>query len=341
MAVTIKDIAREAGISVSAVSKALNGKSDIGDELKQRIRSIAEELGYKKNMLASRLVTMKSNTIGVFIFSRSKIKNTESTAFAYLNTMLDTVKARGYDIVLFSIETNYSISKSYIDLCIERQVEGAIFIGFEDQDPHLEELLGSDFPVILIEKRAVGAQVSCVTIDNEKGIQAGMNYLQGLGHERIAFIKGHFAAEVSRIRYETYVKCLEKTHTLPEGLVYEGDFSLESGYKIGRDIAKGSDRPTAVFAANDLMAIGLMYAFHESRVLVPQEISVMGFDNFSISKYVHPRLTTVSQDFVEVAIKAVELLFEMIHNGVEPREIVLDPELVVRDSCMMCMMCGK
>ncbi len=336
MSITIKDIARTMGISVSSVSKALNDKSDISEEMKEKIRKTASDLGYRKNMLATRLVKMKSNTIGVFIFSRTKIKNTDSTAFFYVNTMLDAIKGRGYDIVLFSIESSSSQNKSYLDLCAERHVEGAIFIGFEKDDPQIEELCQTKLPILMIEKMASGQNMSCITVDNKKGIQLGMKYLFDLGHKRIAFIKGHFAAEVSQKRFETYCSEMDSRNLSSEGLIYEGDFSLDSGYKIGNEIAATRPLPTAIFSANDLMAIGVMRAFYEKGIAVPSKVSLIGFDNFEISKYTQPRLTTIAQNFHELAIKGIELLFDMIDRHIKPRDIYLEPELVVRESCSRC-----
>lgn len=333
MMTTIKDIAREMGISVSTVSKALNDKSDISDRLKERVRKTAAELGYKRNMLATRLVKMKSCTIGVFIFSRTKIKNTDSTAFFYVNTMLDAIKGRGYDIVLFSIEGTASHAKSYLDLCAERHVEGAIFIGFEKNDTQLEELRHTSLPILMIEKMASGENISCITVDNRKGIQLGMRYLFDLGHSRIAFIKGHFAAEISQIRYDTYLEEMEQRGLPTDGLVYEGDFTLDGGYKIGKEIPAHGQLPSAVFCSNDLMAIGVIRAFYEREIMVPGDVSVIGYDNFDITKYIQPRLTTISQNFHEMAIKGIELLFDMIDQKIKPRDVYLDPELIVRESC--------
>lgn len=333
MSITIKDIAKEMGISVSTVSKALNDRSDISLKVKEKVRSTSKKMGYKKNILASRLVNMKSNTLGVFIFSRSKIKNTESSAFKYLNVMLDETKKQGYDIVLFSSDTRLKSTKSYVDLCTERQVEGAVFIGFEIGDPHLQELMESDLPVVLIEKITSGNRISCITTDNKKGIRLGLQYLFELGHERIAYVKGHDKAEVSHIRFETYKKLMEEKGFFNENLIFEGDFSLDSGYKVGLEIAGLDQLPTAVFAANDLMAIGLIRALHEQGISVPDDISVMGFDNFEISKFVRPPLTSISQDFTEIAVRAINLLLDMINNETKPRDVFLDPELIVRESC--------
>ncbi|MBN1500012.1 MAG: LacI family DNA-binding transcriptional regulator [Spirochaetes bacterium] len=333
MAVTIKDIAVEMGITPSSVSKALNEKSDVSTDLKRKVRQVAQEMGYKKNMLAVRLVTMKSNTLGVFIFSRTKIRNSESTAYKYLNIMLNEAKKYGYDIVLFSIESSLSENKSYIDLCRERQVEGALFIGFENNDYHLEELVHSGLPVVMIEKNISSENTGCVMVDNAGGISLGMNYLFTLGHEKIAFIKGHFAAELSEIRFSQYRKMMEEKNIYSDRLVFEGDFSLESGYAVGLRISEMPELPDAVFASNDLMAIGVIRAFSEKGIKIPDDISLIGFDNFEIGKYVQPKLTTIAQNFSDIAESAVTMIFNMINSGLHGRSVLLDPELIVRESC--------
>ncbi|MCG8571320.1 MAG: LacI family transcriptional regulator [Spirochaetes bacterium] len=332
MPVTIKDIALKTGLSVSAVSKALNDKGDISEEQKAKVRQIAERLGYKKNILASRLVNQKSNTLGLFIFSRNLMWSSENSAFKYLSTIMDEVKKRQYDILLFSVDSDLANRQSYIDMCLERQVEGVIYIGLGSNDPHLEEIRQTDIPTVVLEHTLTGKNISSVGIDNQKGIDLALNYLEELDHTKIAFIKGFNDVELSQVRFETYCEYMKKKSQYHESWVIQGDFSLKSGYDGGNQIAKLTDKPTAILAANDLMAIGAIGALTEQNISVPQDISVIGYDNFDISKYITPRLTTIDQNFKQMATVVIHLLFEMIQHNIQGKQVLIDPELIVRDS---------
>lgn len=333
MAVTIKDIAKKANISVSTVSKALNNRSDVSDQVKRDIKILAKEMGYKKNIMASRLVNRKSNTLGVFIYSKNNIKEeSETTAFKYIKTLLNETKKSGYDLILFSIDSNTSEEQSYIDLCTERQVEGAIFIGFESGDKQLEEIINSDLPVVLIERYAVGQHVSSITFDNFYGMNLALNYLLSLNHKRIAFIKGK-TTPISEGRTSIFREFMSDRDLYSEDLIYNGDYTLESGYKIGCEIVNSKMLPTAVFSSSDLMAVGLIRAFDDYGIKVPEDISIIGYDDFEICKYVKPRLTTVAQDFYAMASKSTEVLLDMINNKTSNIQIIIKPELIIRDSC--------
>ncbi len=333
MAVTIKDIAKKANISVSTVSKALNDRKDVSDNMKDQIKALAKEMGYKKNIMASRLVNMKSNTIGVFVFSRNKLKReSETTDFKYIKTLLDETKKKGYDLILFSVDKDDKTSKSYIDLCTERQVEGAIFIGFQSGDVGLNEIIESDLPIVMIERFSKGTNVSSITFDNFYGVTTALNYLQSLNHNKIAFIKGR-STPISRGRFAIYEEYMKSKSLFSEDLVYQGDYTLESGYKVGLELIEKDKLPTAILSSSDLMAIGVIRAFDDNDIRVPEDVSIIGYDDFEISKYVTPRLTTIAQDFYSVAIKSIEVLLDMINSDGEAGEIIIKPKLILRESC--------
>lgn len=336
MSVTIKDIAKKANTSVSTVSKALNNKKDISDAVKNKIQKIAIEMGYNKNILASRLVSKKSNTIGVFFLSRFKEKRkSESAANKYINTMLDEIQNKGYDLILFSINSDITQNKSYIELCKERQVEGAIFIGFQDDDPYISEIESSKIPIVMIERSSNGNRVSSIKFDNKEGITQALEYLTSLNHTKIAFIRGETKSEPAQERFQYYKEFMRKKDIYNENLVYEGDYTLKEGYNLGLLISKYKQKPTAVLSSNDLMAIGLMKAFNEKDILIPDDISVIGYDNFEISKYTTPRLTTISQDFNLVATTAIKLILDMIKNNADSQNIVITQNIIKRESCLI------
>lgn len=333
MAVTIKDIAKKANISVSTVSKALNDRSDVSEEVKTQIKTIAKEMGYKKNIMASRLVNKKSNTIGVFVYSHNKLKKeSETTAFKYIKTLLDETKKRGYDLTLFSVDKDVKQTKSYIELCTERQVEGAIFIGFESEDQLLQEIAKSDLPIVMIERFCKGNNVSSTTFDNFHGVNLALNYLYSLNHRSIAFVRGKITP-TSKGRTSIYTEFMKDREIFNNELIYSGDYTLESGYKIGCEIINKKVLPTAILSSNDLMAIGLIRAFNDYGINIPEDISIIGYDDFEICKYIKPRLTTISQDFYSMATQSVELLLKMINNKTSNHQVIIKPELIIRESC--------
>ncbi|MCF8001443.1 MAG: LacI family transcriptional regulator [Halanaerobiales bacterium] len=336
MSITIKDIANELDISVTAVSKALNDRKDISDELKSKVKKVAEEMNYSPNTIAQRLVNNKSNTIGVFVLSRQpeeKIREEENFGFKFLTGILEESNKRGYDILLFSTNSDLIKEKSYLKLCRERKVEGAVFTGLRLDDPHLEEIRNSEIPISIIDTYIEGENVGYVTTDNEAGVNKALNHLWSLGHRNIAMVNGHKKAQISKIRFKYFEKFLKNRNSFNPELVFEGDFSMDSGYKCAQKIIEldKDHRPTAIFAASDLMAIGIIKAFKDANLNIPEEISIVGFDNIFTGEYVKPSLTTISQNAIEMGEKAVEMIINESFRS--QKEIYIKPELVKRDSC--------
>lgn len=332
MRATIKDIAKKAGVSVTAVSKALNDKDDISDALKEKIRAIADEIGYTKNTIASRLVMRKSNTLGVFILSRYKVSSEENTAFKFLGGIIEVANKKKYDVILFSTDSEILENKSYMELCRERQVEGAIFIGLEVDNPYLEELENSKIPVCLIDAFLDGENVTSVSSDNRRGVHQALEYLVGLGHREIGFVNGHMKAFVSHQRYDAYIEFMKGKNLLNKDYLYDGDFSIERSYKLGQEIGRADNRPTAVLVSGDMSTYGLIKGLRDEGLEIPRDISVISYDNFKINAYLTPELTSVSQGISMMGKEAAESVFELIENG-SCENKTLPTNLIVRKSC--------
>lgn len=332
MRITIKDIARELGLSAAAVSKALNNKDDISDEIKEKVKQKAKEMNYKKNETAARLVSNKSYTIGVFIFARDKIKMEESSAFKFIEVYLNKVKSLGYDVLLFSIDDDNDINNSILKLCLERSVEGVIIIGANKNQNCIQEIINYPIPTIFVETNIVGKLTTNILFDDVNGIEKSIKYLTEKGHKKIAFIRGDLRSDVSRTRFLTYVNLVSQISEYDDNLVFQGDFSLESGHRVAEKIYNLSQRPTAVVSSGDLMAIGLIKGLINKGLKVPEDISVIGYDGFEIGRYMNPSLTTIRQDFSKMANKTVEMLFKMINEQTFVDTEVLEVELVERKS---------
>lgn len=332
MRVTIKDLAKELGISAAAVSKALNDKPDISPEIKEKVKKRALELGYQRNETAARLVSKKSNTIGVFIFARDKIKMEENSAFKFIEVYLDEVKNRGYDVLLFSVDDDNISDKSILHLCMERNVEGVIVIGAQQSQRTIQEIINYPIPTIFVEAKISGEMTTYISFNNEQGIEKAMGYLHQMGHKKIAFIRGDLRTDVTRERFLTYVRKITEMCEYRDDYIFQGNFSLESGYTVAQKIAALKDRPTAIMASGDLMAIGLIRGLKSLNISVPEDISIVGYDGFEVGKYLETALTTVKQDFLEMAKETVVMLFNMINKKANIKPVVLDVKLDIRES---------
>ncbi|MGL4954927.1 MAG: LacI family DNA-binding transcriptional regulator [Cetobacterium sp.] len=329
---SIKEIAKRLNIAPSTVSRALNDKHDISQSLKEKVNAVAKEIGYKKNSIAARLVNKKSNTIGVFFLSREHINNEENTGFKYVEVILDKIKQKNYDLIIFSVDSDLKDKKKYIDICSERQVEGAIFIGLEDTDENTELLRNIDIPTVILEKRVSGKNISYIGSDNEYGVNSILDHLFELNHKDIAFIKGPDFIECSKDRFMPFYKRMNYLNLYKEKFVKEGNFRLKSGYTAAKELLELDEKPTAIIASSDLMAIGAMKAIEEKGLKIPDDISLVGYDGFDVGAFLSPSLTTVLQDFQAMGEKAVDVLFSMIEEKDEAVNIVFKPKLIERKS---------
>lgn len=326
MKVTVKDIARELGVSVGSVSNALNNKEGISEALKHKIKKKADEMGYFPNLSARSLVSNTTNKIAVFILSRS-LKGKSGNNDFLLTGILEEARKNKKTLLLYSGDIEDSDKNYYIRLCKEENVMGAIFLGLRLDDPSIDEIKEfQGFPIVIFDTY-LGGVVNTVKTSNEIGIIKGLNYLYNLGHRRIALITGHSKAQVSKERFDEAKRFLKERNIFNEHLVYQGDFKLETGYEIAKKILKEEKMPTAIFAFNDLMAIGIKKCLEENGLKIPEDISIMGFDNISLSDILE--LTTVAHNLEKIS---EEILNTILHNK-RSQKIIVDPELVIRRSC--------
>ncbi|NLM55441.1 MAG: LacI family transcriptional regulator [Firmicutes bacterium] len=330
--VTIKDIASKLNISPTAVSRALNDHSDISESLKKRVQETARDMGYTRNVIAKRLVTNNSNTIGCFMLGRQDIQE-ETFGFHLIGGIIDEANRNNYDILLFTTSSSTEQGKDYIEMCLERRVEGAIFMGLRLDDPYLDNISQAPFPTVIFDTELPGTNVYCVTSDNRTGIRRAMEYLWNLGHERIAFIAGHAQAQVTKIRFDAYREFMEGKHAFLEGLIFSGDYTRQSGYRAAQEILVSKLKPSAVLVSSDLMALGAIQAFKDAGLHVPSEMSIIGIDNILACEYIEPQLTTIAQNPFKMGEQAVKTIISCLEHRKQPRRLALEMELIVRGSC--------
>ncbi len=332
MGVTIKELAKRLGVSQGTVSKALNDKKDVSEEMKEKIKKAAKDMGYSPNPIARRLSSKKSFTIGVFILSRDNIKLAENFGVYFLDGIAEEASKNDYDLLFFTITSAMEHKKSYIKLCEERRVDGAVFIGISQDDPELKEISKSKIPVAVIDAVVEGEKVLCVSSDNIGGVKKGMEYLYNKGKRKIAIISSSLASEVARERYETYIDFVKEKGIYDNNNIYIGNFTSESGYEAGKEMINSGNVPEAIFAGGDYMALGAIRALKEEGYKIPEDVAVLCFDNVVPSQYSDPPLTTIGQDGFKIGQEAIKSLLLYINQGEKVENKRIETNLVIRKS---------
>lgn len=325
---TIKDIARLAGVAPSVVSRALNNKYGVKESTRERIVSIARELGYYPNTAARSLVTRRTETIGVVMadisepFYSQAIKGMEYVA-------LQT----GYTLLFSNSYENVEDGRLLQKMITAERVDGLVIMGSNIREKSfISSLLEREIPFILVERSYSDPKVNCIWVDNVRGGYLATKYLIDRGHRRIAHIAGNLYFQVALDRVEGYKRALEDTGIgYSEELVVMGNFVTEDGYRATKEVLGLGC--TAIFAANDTMAYGALQAISEAGLRVPDDIAVIGFDDLEFSSLTNPPLTTVRQPRYEMGRKSLEVLTAILrenHDG--GVKICYQPEIVSRKS---------
>jgi len=334
--ITIKDIARMANVSHTTVSRALNNKSRIKNETKEKILTIARELNYQPNFIARSLVMKKTKTLGLVI---TNIANPFYTELA--QGIEATVRGLGYNIIFCSTHSDLSAEKHYIDMLRSKGVDGIIFSSAHMDDPNILVLAEEAFPIVLVNRRTyhpiVREKVDYVGIDNILGGFLAVEHLIRLGHQRIGIIGGSSESSVGFERLEGGKRALSTYGLEAMGDYFlEGDFLKGSGYRGGKEFLKMAEPPTAIFATNDYMALGTYQAIVEEGQKVPENIALIGFNDIEFTAIKGVELTTIGQKKYEMGALAVKILVEKIEGGESKpstKEIFLKPELIIRKTC--------
>lgn len=324
---SIHDVAKEAGVSVATVSKVINNYPDVSDKTRKKVSQTIKDLKYHPNVAARGLVKGRSWTVGVFV--------TSPFTNPFVTELLEGIKTAlqnsGYDLVLLSTRFDDD-SYSFVEHCLSRNVDGVVGFGVDRDDPHLEELLKSDIPTMFVDADIRGPRAGYITTENKAGTMQAVAHLAELGHSRIAYISGELDNAVGALRHEGYLEGM-KAHKLnvPESYVKVSDYSMEGGTVAMNELMELQERPTAVVCTSDMMAIGAISVIHRSGLSVPEDISVVGFDNTYYSEIFSPALTTINQNIRSIGSHAIETLITMIENTDFLPPVVTEPSnLVVR-----------
>jgi len=331
---TINDVAKEAGVSITTVSRVLNNNYPVKEETRIKIESAIEKLNYKPNAMARSLITKKSSMIGVIVPGITNL------FFPTIVEAIDeTMKNKGYSIALSNTEGEAYKEQKLVEELMGRQVDGIIIIDptTENLQKGLYDKLSKSLPLIIVSGFAGSNKCSFVCYDEKVGSIDAFKYLMDLGHRKIAFLRGHKSFSYD-IKQKIYQDIIEKEKLQYEKIVNVGKGNsievVERTQKKLEELLIGENRPTAVFACNDLMAVGVLNACNKLGIKVPEELSVIGFDNTLLASITQPKLTTVDLNMKEIGSRAAAELLDIIESNSKSRKkIILDTSLVVRESC--------
>ncbi|HEX7065983.1 MAG TPA: LacI family DNA-binding transcriptional regulator [Bacillales bacterium] len=326
---TIYDVARKAGVSIATVSKVVNHTGRIGEKTKKRVLEVMKELNYYPSVVASALTGKNTYTIGLLV------PDIANPFFAEIARRVeDRGHELGFNVVMCSTDHNEEKEAQYISLLKRKSVDGIILASVIQNVEILKALIAENLPVALISRDMPELAVDTVLVDDFIGGYTATSHLVKQGHQRIAVLAENLGLASSRERVHGYRKALEEASLIhDEDLVLVSDFSVEAGRSLTGELLDLPDRPTAVFACNDLLAIGAIQAARERNLKIPDDLSVVGFDNTILATTTDPPLTTVAQPIQEMGRKVMDLLIEEIEGKSRTKQrVVLMPELAVRQS---------
>lgn len=332
--VTIRDVARASGVSYATVSRVLTGYEFVKETTRNRVMEAAEQLGYVANLSARSLAGGRSRIIGLIV------PNLDNGYVGAITQGIDRELARAnYDLMLYTSHRQPGKESFYVGTLANGLTDGLLLVAPLVPATYLEALREQNFPYVLIDQADVSENSNVVEATNWQGAYEATRYLNQLGHTRIAFITGSLAVRSAVDRLRGYKAALADCNIpVTEALIIEGDYQQQTGYEVTKSLLQNVDPPpTAIFASNDLSAFGAMDAAREHGYRIPDDISIIGFDDVPQASFVYPKLTTVRQPLEQMGHVAVKMLLEHIEDQSNtPQRVALATQLVIRDSCGPC-----
>jgi LacI family transcriptional regulator len=335
LAVTLGDIAKKVGFSVTTVSRALGGHDDVAEKTRRLIVQTAEEMGYRPNITARRLQQQRTDTLG-FVIPTSGPRFSDPFFSELLAGMGNEAAIHDFDLLVSAHAPDTpEETHAYERLVRERRVDGVMLTRTRVTDARIAYLLEQDFPFVAFGRTQVTGSYAWVDVDGELGVFNAARHLIELGHRDIAIILPPADLQFTVYRRAGFYRAME-AHGLTVNPEWEanGDLTERGGYAVARRLLAGSGRPTAIIAGNDLMAIGAMRSAREHGLDVGHELSVVGFDDITLAENAHPPLTTVRQPIQEIGRRVCRMLVQMLsgERSEKDRCQVFEPKLVIRES---------
>lgn len=332
---TIKDVAERAGVSVMTVSRVINNSKYVSQEAREKVEKAMKELGYVPNALAHGLITKRTHVLGLVV---SDITNPFFTTIA--RGVEDTAIKNGFNIILCNTDEDVEKEERYIELLLRKRVEGIILSPADcSKRESVEQILKRNVPLVLIDRYIKGLNVDCVYSDSISGAYELTRYLINLGHRRIGIIVGPNRISTALDRVEGYKRALQDAGILiDESLIRWGEkYSREDGYRNAKELLATKNPPTAIFGGNRLITVGILKAIRELDLKIPDDVSVVSFDEVEDMSVTNPFLTVMSQDSYNIGVIATEKLLERIRGDsnllIRFGHTILQPKLIIRESC--------
>ena len=327
---TIHDVANRAGVSTATVSHVINQTRFVSESAVRRVRRAMQQLHYQPNAVARSLRRKHTRTLGLVLpdssnpFFAEVARGVEDFAFQH-----------GYNVLFGSSDGNLEKEKAYLQVFVEKQVDGLIFVAAGESTRNIRQLQAEHLPLVVVDREFNNVVADYVVADNRRGGFLATEHLIQLGHRVIACIAGPSTVTPSAERVIGYRDAL-KTYRLPidPKLVRRGDFQSSSGFAAAQLFLRQKSRPSAIFACNDLMALGALGAIHKAGLRVPDDVAVVGFDDIALASYASPPLTTIQQPKYEMGKLAAQILLDRItaKKRVKAQRHLLPTQLIVRES---------
>ena len=331
--VSIKDVAAKSGVSTATVSHVINGTRFVSEEVSLKVKEAMKELNYVPNPVARTLRSHQSHLIGLII----PVKEYTDTANAFFMMVAqgieETLTKNGYKLILCNSYENPDVEKEHIQMFNAQLVDGLILAPTGNDYSYLNEILTRQFPVAFVDRKPQNYLGDCILSNNFQGAYDATEHLIKKGHKQIGFMSGDLGLTTSDDRFEGYKQALSDYNVeFNETFVKQDYASLENGYKMAKEFVE-QKQVSAIFIANNNMTMGAISYFQEQYIKIPDEIAIVGFDDYDWAKIINPPLTTVKQPAFELGQKAAEVILNRIRNQQqEPQEHVLDTTLIVRKS---------
>jgi LacI family transcriptional regulator len=328
---TISDVARQAGVSTVTVSRVLNNAPNVNQATRHRVEQAIQELGYVPDVAARSLRSKRTRSLALIL---PDITNSFWTTVA--RGVEDAAQSSGYAVLLCNTDENRTKQARYLDLVASRRVDGVIIAPFDSNVQNIRTLRDREIATVLVDRRIEGWETDSVRGDSVGGAQALVRHLIGLGHTRIAMISGPADTSTAQDRVEGYRAALMGAGIDPNpALIRQGEFRASSGEQLLGQLLDEGLRPTATFAANNAIAMGVIDAVARRGRRIPHDLALVCFDDFDAASHLFPFLTVAVQPAYEMGVRAAQLLLSRVETGatLAPRHILLPVRLIIRHSC--------
>lgn len=324
---TIKHVAARAGVSFTTVSHVVNGTRPVSDQVRSKVEAAIAELGYVPSGVARSLRVRATGTLGLLL------PNASNPYFAELARGIeDHAERNGYSVILCNSDDDIDKQLRYLRVLLERRIDGLIVATVASDAAFAEALANLRVPLVLVDRSLDGVDADQLRVDHEQGAYLATRHLLELGHRRIVCIGGPASTQVAQLRAAGYQRALAEAGIEAQAVV-DCPFTSPAGHATAQTLLSAELRPTAIFAGNDMIALGVLRAAAERGLQVPQQLSVVGFDDIEVSRYLHPALTTVGQCIGQLGEQVAARLLERIRTpGLAVSQQLIEPILVLRES---------